>query len=254
MIAHSRAFVLRTTNYRDSDVIVTLLGQREGRFGAIARYARSSKRRFGGSLLPLRVLNARVEFKPQRDLATLHEAEVVEDFRAIETSFERITVASYATELVRMMTRDRDEASQIFEVLHRLYEGIASCDGTTEVLESILCHFELSLLQASGAALSVVGCHRCGLEAEAMDRLRCTRNGEGLVCRDCIEERERYGVLEPSTHAVLRYLQAPGSEAPEAIARPETRAQVRRVLDASLARFFEQELKSRAMLDSILYS
>ncbi len=248
-----RAFVLRTVNYRDSDLIVTLLTRGHGKIGAIARRARASKKRFGGSLLPMRVIEVSMQLKPQRDLAVLKEAEVVEDFRDIETSFERITVASYATELVRAMTREEDQVDDVFELLRSFYASIGTCDESIEVLESVLHHFELALLAACGGAPTIDRCHRCGAAADTMDKFRCTRGGEGLVCKTCVEEHERYGILEDETLAVLAYLSAPGGDAPQGIANAAVRAQVRRVLDASLARFIDTELKSRGMLEAVFF-
>lgn len=253
MSVEARAFVLRKVNYRESDLIVTLLVEGYGKVGAIARRARASKKRFGGSLLPMRVIEASLQFKPQRDLAVLQEAQVVQDFREIETSYDRITVASYATELVRAMTRDEDRVDDVFELLRRFYDSIGTCDESLDVLESVLHHFELALLEASGGAPSIDRCHRCGVGVETMDKYRCTRGGEGLVCQSCVEDRERYGILEAPTLAVLEYLRNPGGDAPPGIADPTVRGQVRRVIDASLARFIDSELKSRGMLDSVFF-
>jgi len=249
----TRAFVLRTVNYRDSDLIVTLLGHGFGKFSAIARRARASKQRFGGSLLPMRTIEVSFRMRPQRDLAVLEGADVVEDFRDIETSYDRITIASYGTELVRAMTRDEDRADTVFEILRRFYMAVAGCDDSLDVLESVLHHFEWSLLEASGGAPSIDRCHRCGAAAESMDKFRCARGGEGLVCRSCVVARERYGVLDDQTLAVLRYLKRPEGNAPRGIAEPQIRGQVRRVIDASLARFIDVELKSRGMLESVFY-
>lgn len=246
------AFVLRTVDYGESHMIVTLLGREVGKFSAMARSARASRKRFGGSLLPMRALDATVSFKPQRDLASLLEATVTRDFDGLEASFEKITFASYATELVRAVLREGDKASDVFDLLDTFYTRLADADDECLVLEVMLHKFTLDLLEWSGAAPELGGCHRCGLSAESLDKYRCLRTGEGLVCDDCVRRGESYGVIAEETLDVLLYLQAPDGPAPRAVAAPATLAQARRIVDAALETVVDTELKSRAMLEPFL--
>lgn len=246
------AFVLRTVDYGESDVIVTLLGREVGKFSAIARSAKASKKRFGGSLLPMRALDATVSFRPQRDLATLHEATVIRDFDGLESSFEKITFASYATELVRAVLREGDKASDIFDLLDTFYTRLASAENDCVVLEVMLHKFALDLLEWSGAAPEMSCCHRCGLTAESLDKCRCLRSGEGLVCQDCLRRGEAYGVIDRDTLDLLDYLHHPQGEAPRSVADPAALAQARRIIDAALETVVDTELKSRPMLEPFL--
>ena len=69
----SDALVLRLVDYRESDRIVTLFTQELGVLGAIARGARSSRRRFAGALEPYAIV--RVELTQTRsELWTLEAA------------------------------------------------------------------------------------------------------------------------------------------------------------------------------------
>jgi DNA repair protein RecO (recombination protein O) len=248
----TRAFVLRTVDYGDSHVIVTLLGRDLGKFSAMARSARKSKKRFGGSLLPLRGLTATVTFRPNRDLANLDRATVAHDYPGIEATYEKITIASYATELVRNALRDGDEANDMFDLLHGFYESLGSADDDVDVLRAVLYHFELSLMRVSGSAPSLRACHRCGKPWESLRKLRCLRDGHGLVCGNCVRRGERFGVLEADTLTALHYLEAPEGRPPDALADREIGAQIRRVLDASLEHVVDYEMRSRAMLDTVL--
>ncbi len=248
---HTHAFVLRTVAYRDSDVIVTLLGRTTGRVSAIARSARASSKRFSGCLQPLRTIDATVSMHPNRDLGSLTDASVIRDFPGLETSYERITVASYLTELVRACTREGAEAEDIYDLLDSTYTHVATCDMLPEVLLAITHHFELQLLALNGAAPSLDGCQRCGTPVQAFDKLRCSRNGEGLLCGKCILPQERYGVLEPETHAALLYLQTPAGTVPDGLADPKVMSQIRRVIDSSLEQVIDSEIRSRSMLDTL---
>ena len=245
------AFVLRSVDYGDSHLIVTLLARDLGKFSAIARSARKSRRRFAGGLLPLRALRASVTFKPQRDLAELDDTCVQRDFPGLDASYDKIMIASHGTELVRAMLRDHDEASSAFDVLDDLYQRLAGADDDLSVLRVILHHFELALLRVSGNAPSFDRCHRCGFDVGSMDKVRCGRDGHGVVCSDCVRPGERYGVLSAETVDVLGYLADPTGRPPDAIADGEIAAQVRRVLDVSLEQVLGAELRSRPMVDAL---
>jgi DNA repair protein RecO (recombination protein O) len=248
------AFVLRTVDYGDADVIVTMLGREIGKFSAMARSAKRSTKRFGGSLLPMRALDATVSFKPQRSLANLLDASVVRDFPGLEATFEKITFASYATELVRAVLREGDKASEVFDLLDAYYTRLGGAADDDRVLEVMLHHFTLDLLSWSGAAPELDGCHRCGVAAESLDKLRCLRTGEGLVCNDCARRGEAYGVIDTATLSVLRYLRSPEGTAPREVAESATLAQARRIIEAALHTVVDTELKSRGMLEPLLSS
>src|SRR5438552_3787006 len=53
MLKQSEAIVLRTYPLREADLLVTLFTRAEGKLRGVAKSAKKSKRRFGGSLEPL---------------------------------------------------------------------------------------------------------------------------------------------------------------------------------------------------------
>jgi DNA repair protein RecO (recombination protein O) len=246
------AFVLRRVNYGDQDLIVTLLGRETGKFSAIAKGARVSKKRFGGGLQPMRCLKASYTQKPNASLAFLREIDILEDFPALEGDFNRITIASYATELVREVTQDAHPDPQTFDLLRAFYRQLSTAADSVLALEAVLHSFELSLLELHGALPSLFTCFRCSVSVEEMDKIRCIRTGEGLVCADCGRAGEAIGVLQPETLELLHYFYDPGPKAPAGLSNPEMVVQVRRVIDASFEQMLDQPMKSRAMLDLVL--
>ncbi|MFB6373879.1 MAG: DNA repair protein RecO, partial [Bradymonadaceae bacterium] len=88
----THTFVLRAVEYSDRDLIVTLFGRETGKFSAICKNARGSKRRFGGGLQPMRRLEAQYVEKPNRDIARLDEITVVDDYAAIQSDYDKITI------------------------------------------------------------------------------------------------------------------------------------------------------------------
>ena len=244
--------MLRKVNYGDTDLIVTLLGRDTGKFSAIARGARASKKRFGGGLQPMRCLDLTYSHKSGRNLAFLREIDVVEDYPALEGDIGRITIASYATELVREISQEADPDTATFDLLRAFYRQLSQADDSPLALEAVLHHFELSLLELQGALPSLAECFRCAKPAAEMDKIRCLRTGEGVVCGECRRAGEGSGVIGRATLDLLRYFYNPGPKAPAGLKQPAAVQQARRVLEASFEHMLDRPLKSRPMLDTEL--
>lgn len=251
------AFILRKVDFGDQDQIVTVFGRENGKFSARARNARASKKRFGGGLQPMRRLCVSYSQASNRAMAWLNEVEILQDYRGLEASFEKITVASYATELVREFVQDASAEPETFDLLDAFYAELAGFSGADSgvselsILGARLFQFELRLLAIHGALPALQGCFRCGVPAAELDRLRCMRSGEGLICGACRRPGEATGVLSAATFALLCYLQNPAGPAPQGLGDPGVHQQIRRVLDAGLEQILSRPLNSRAMLDAL---
>lgn len=245
------ALILRTVEYGERDLIATVFGRDTGKFSAIAKNARGSKKRFGGGLQPLRLLRVDVTAKPNRDLDRLNEIEVVQDYSDIQTDFDKITVGSYATEFLDAVTIDRDPEPQVFDLATDFLGRLAGAEPTTMVLDVLLRHFLLEALNRTGSGPALDRCFRCGTPIDQLDKVYGMRSGEGLVCADCRRTGDPVGVLYPETIDVLDYYRRPGDDAPESLEEPQFVEQARRIVDAAVRRVIDHPLKSRAMLDSV---
>lgn len=252
-LRQTQAFVLRTVPYGEKDLIVTFYAKTGGRMAALARSARSSKRRFGASLMPLRGLNISYTAKPGRDLVSLTEASVCTDYPGIEASYEKIALASYMTELVRATTRDGEEGPEIWALLDESFAHVSKADDSPAIYQLIVRHFELQLLAHLGAMPAIDSCHRCAKDCSEFDKLRFSREGEGLVCQDCLPHTPRFGVVDQDILAALWYLWNPDGPPPKALTDGTKRSQVKRIIYASLDRLLEDsQLKSRPLLESLI--
>ena len=78
------ALVLRRTAYGDADLVVSLFSEKLGQVSALARAARKSQRRFGGSLEPFHIVEVELDEAPGAELMRLREAHVRRVRRRIE--------------------------------------------------------------------------------------------------------------------------------------------------------------------------
>jgi DNA repair protein RecO (recombination protein O) len=175
------ALVLRRVELREADLIVSLYTRERGRFSALARNARKSRRRFSGALEPGNVAIVRFKPKPGATLETLSQSTLVEAHLGILTTLARIEQMGRAIRLVERLTPERLPDPVIFEraveLLARLDDGRA---GEGDVLA-----FHLGLLDCLGHAPTLDRCVHCGEEAPE-GRPACFDPARGgVVSRRC---------------------------------------------------------------------
>lgn len=245
------AFVLRAVNYADRDVIVTLLSRDRGVISAIAKNARSSKR-FSGGIQPFRKVDALIESRSNKDIHLFLEMQVLAHYPKLEADYDKITIGSYGTELLRELSKGEPSSDLLFDLLESFYQQLDAVGDDALANETILHHFELLLLKRFGALPSLHGCHRCGKPHEQMEKLQCKRTGEGLLCESCRRPGEAVGVIEAGTLATLQYYLEPQGGFPRALGQAESRQQARRVVNNSFKIILQKDLKSRGMLETVL--
>jgi DNA repair protein RecO (recombination protein O) len=152
------ALLLRATDYRDADRIVTLFTREAGKLSAIARGARGSKRRFAGSLEPYPVI--RVELEEGRgELGTLKRAELKLPFLHVITELDRMEAAGAALALVREAHAPKVPDAALFAAAVQ-YLTVIDHEGDPQ--RSLLLAFALRVLSRMGIAPRLAECGRSG--------------------------------------------------------------------------------------------
>ena len=247
----TEAFVLRAVNYGERDVIVTLYSRERGLLSALAKNARSSKR-FAGGIQLFRKVDAMLDRKAGREVDLFLEMNVLAHYPNIESSYDKITIGSYGSELLRELSKGDEDSERLFDLLGAFYRELDELGDDARTVETILHHFELRLLGRFGALPLLHTCHRCGKSHADMEKLLFKRTGEGLLCVDCRRPGEAVGVVEVDTLSALHYYMEPAGSMPEALLMPDVRQQSRRVVNNSFRLILQRDLKSRAMLEAVL--
>lgn len=162
-ILETKALLLRSVDYRDSDRIVTLLTPEQGTFGAIARGARKSRKRFGGALQPFQELNVSYTASKSGGLNTLREAKIARPFMALMGSLPAIELGGRMMEFLRSVTADAEPEPMAYAVVCEALEAL----GETRV-QSQSSAFELAFFTRIATLLGVAPqlehCAETGIE------------------------------------------------------------------------------------------
>jgi DNA repair protein RecO (recombination protein O) len=235
------AVVLRTYAFGESDKIVTLLTRDAGKLNGIARGAKRSLRRFGGSLELFS--HVRVDLRQRRtaELAFLERAVLVRPWRFLLRSLERYAAASHVIEVADKMTAEREVGDRLYAIV---VAALARLDED-EPGPVTLRLFELAALAACGYRYDFTTCAVCRRSRPTDGRGFL---GEaGVVCASCVGSAglsvalsgralESLAVMQ-SLAAVAVPLEGSGRVEPgELYAQEATAARIGAAVDGELAR------------------
>lgn len=173
-----QAFVLSSSNYGESDRIVSLFTLEHGRLKGFARGARNSRKRFGPALEPF----ARIDLQLIRKdgLSSLKQADIISLYPGIRKYLEGIAKALYACELIDSITPEGHPLPRLYRLLaaylDRLESGLAD-DADRRMLE-------INVLNILGYRPSLLDCSRCGSTFDNGNAF--IQHGAELACRFCV--------------------------------------------------------------------
>ncbi len=245
----ARALVLRAVDFGERDCILTLLIEGLGKRSAMAKGGRASKRRFAGTLESFRISRFTLTDRGSDKMAWLVEARVEEDFPGIEASFEKISAAAYATELVRELLREGEGGEMIFAALAAHYRQSDGAEDERARLEADLTTLTLRALALAGFAPSLERCFRCQAPVTEAPGWRLMAEGQGAVCAGCLEQGERSFETDRGELVVMDRLYGGYAEDLPSI---EVLRKMRPKLQSMVSSAVGKELRSQEFLKMVL--
>ncbi|MCC6746540.1 MAG: DNA repair protein RecO [Deltaproteobacteria bacterium] len=241
----TRALVARLVDYGEADRVCTLICEGPGKVSALARGARSSRRRFGGALGPFVLGEAALKTPRRGELWSVERFESLEDLgRGIAGDVVKLAHGSYVLELARELSPPGVPEPEVFALV---LEVLRAFEGRPPSPTLLRC-YELRLLEALGVAPELEACTVCGGAAEEEPVAFSLRQG-GVVCGRCSGE----GLQVPG--AALSLLRALRRAPAEAAARLQPEASAARGARELMLHVVRQhltgELKSLAFITQL---
>ncbi len=178
----SEALLLRAVTYGESDLILTLFTETDGRLSAIARGARKGGRRTGGALEPFHTLQVHLADRGG-DLVTLKEAQVAKVRGGVVASLTALEAAGEALRWVRHLCPPRTPEPAAWGTLTSLLDRLDALGGASP--RALLAKASARLLSDVGYALELERCISCGKPCPE-GRVACVDVARGgIVCVDC---------------------------------------------------------------------
>ena len=173
------AIVIGLMDFREADRIVSLFTREHGRISGLARGARKSVKRFGGSLELFARLS--VNFAPGESLVSIRDVDAITIYPGIRSSFEGIAHAGYACELVSLLAPESLANSRLFRLLTAYLDHLDKCPATASGRH----FFEINLLNILGYRPPLDSCAGCGSSLVPGGGYWSGCHEDGIYCRSC---------------------------------------------------------------------
>ncbi len=198
----TEAIVLKSQRQGETSKILTLYTRKFGKVKVIAKGARSSKSRFGGSLDTLNYISIVFYEKETRDLQFLSQADIIESFSGVRQKIDKISLAMAACELVDKLEIGVSPGPRLFQLLLEVLRGIANA---RERPVNCFRAFQVRIFEVSGIKPNLTTCMNC--MQHTTGEVIFDVNQGGFVCENCMESKTPGVVLTEEAIYALRVFQ-----------------------------------------------
>ena len=202
------AIVLRTVEFSETSLVVTLFTREFGKLGALAKGARRPKNPFESALDLLALCRIVFLHKSSDALDLVTEAKLLRRFRPAGRDLFGLYAGYYVAELLGELTDEDDPHPELFDLADETLEALAA----GEAVPRRIVRFELGALRLLGHMPALETCAECGAPVATTGRVAFGQIQGGVLCPKCRAGKRQViavsaGVLR--TMAQLADLQSP---------------------------------------------
>lgn len=243
MLLKVEGIIIRSTDYGESNKILTIYTKEQGKIGVMARGAKKPKSR----LSSISQLFIQGIFMVQKGsgLGTLSQGEVLNYYRPIQQDIIKTAYASYIVELVDKTLQEDKHSKSVYVMLEKALLSIS--EGLDP--EVIMFIVELKMLRFSGVNPYLDGCVNCGTKEGTFSF--SIREG-GFLCSKCKQIDPYHIPITPQTAKILRLLYYLDIRRLGKInVKPETKKQIKGILSEYIEEYTGTKLKSKRFIDQL---
>jgi len=236
MYYQSRAIILRCRDLRESDQLLTIFSEKEGKITATAKGVKKPKSSLRGCVQPF--CHSLLHFKRGREMDLITQGKIIDFFGNSREDFNRTLYSMYIMELLDKSLLERSPLPKLYEVLVAVLESLN--DQGLNLL--MLRYFESSLMINLGYTPVLDRCVLC--ERSDLTNHNFSLNEGGLLCSSCAEQSQSILALRGETVALLRLLCSSSTQTVQRVkASPVAMQQLEYFLERYLEYYLERRFK-----------
>ncbi len=175
------AIVLRTVEFSETSLVVTLFTRELGKIGALAKGGRRLKGPFESALDVLALCRIVLLHKSSEALDLLTEAKLLRRFRPAGRDLFGLYAGYYVAELLGELTDDCDPHPELFDLADETLQALAA----GEAVSRRVVRFELGALRLLGHIPSLDRCVECSTPVAPAGRVAFGHLDGGVLCGRC---------------------------------------------------------------------
>lgn len=244
MLQKCEGIVIRTTDYGETNKVVTLYTREWGKVGVMARGAKKTNSR----LSAITQLFTYGYFLIQKGsgLGSLQQGEMISSLRSIREDIFLTAYASYIVDLTDKATADENKPNPfLFELLNQTLTLINE-GYDLDVLTNI---YEMKMLDLFGLHPCLNQCAVCG---NTNGQFSFSVREGGFICHQCVVQDPYAIKISPSTVKLLRiFYYFDLARLGNIDVKPETKAQLKKVISAYYEEYSGLNLKTKKFLNQM---
>ena len=197
MYLKTQGLVLRVTEYRDTDAILTVLTKDQGLLTLKARNVRSRRSQIKSACQLLAF--SEFTYSERQGYCTISEAVCIEMFQSMRNDIELLSLCSYFAQVAELLSQ---QDVQDGEVLSLTLNSIHALCKLKKPQELVKAAFELRMMVLAGFQPMVACCAVCG--SESPDRFDVA--GGMCVCARCSAPGTLRLPVSPACLAALQHI------------------------------------------------
>lgn len=175
------AIVIRTVEFSETSLVVTLFTREFGKIGALAKGGRRLKGPFESALDLLALCRIVFLHKSSDALDLLTEAKLLRRFRPAGHDLSGLYGGYYVAELLAGLTDDDDPHPELFDLADETLVALT----TGEPVAKWIVRFELGTLRLLGQMPMLDTCVECGVPVAMAGRVAFGQLDGGVLCPAC---------------------------------------------------------------------
>lgn len=243
MLQKCEGIVIRSTDYGETNKVVTLYTREWGKFGVMARGAKKPSSR----LSAITQLFTHGYFLVQKGsgLGSLQQGEIITSMRTVREDIFLTAYSSYIVELTDKSTEERKTNPFLFELLYQtLYYMNEGYDQ--DILMNI---FEMKILNVLGLYPTLNQCSVCG---STDGHFSFSIRENGFLCHRCLDKDSYHFKLSSSAVKLLRlFYYFDLSRLGNISVKEETKEELKKVISTYYEEYSGLHLKTKKFLNSM---
>ena len=243
MIVKTEGIVLKSFDFRETSRIATFLTRDYGKVKGVLKGIRKDPRKFGSSIEKFS-LNDVVYYQYRNsDIHLVSHCDMKDFFTGLRGDLERMTAASYATELIDTLMPSEEQNAEIYDLMRAFLKSLQTTPDVPKLVQT----FQIKILSLSGFKPHLEACVRCSKKVE--DAPRFSLRLGGLLCEVCKDTAGEATPISLGAVASILHIQKNSWEAALRLGMaPFIKKELKYVLNHFLVFHLERHLRSTRFL------
>jgi len=241
MYYKSRSIILKKRDLRETDGLLTIFSEKEGKITAVAKGIKKTRSSLRGCVQPF--CHSMLFYSHGREMDLITQGKIIDFFGNSREDINRTLYSMYLMELLDKSMMERVPLPNLYETLVRVLELINE-QGLNLML---VRYFESRLLVNLGYKPVVNQCVLCG--GKEFKDFNFSLSEGGFLCNSCVKTGDSFISLRGESVALIKLL-SEGSL--QAVQRVKASPPAMQQLELFLERYLEYHLERRFKLKNTI--